>query len=303
MQSVGALSRQNEEVIRNALRRNASDEALFARASPEYALAPQSLHRAYVSTPNMAGLALHEPAARAPASRNGGMYADQIFDPRAAPSPLGPFAPAAHAPEAGNEFFCPPCAVQCSGATSWAEHGKGRKHKANVARAAKGSKANAKIYEPQYAPAPVPVPVPPVPQYAAAPPGLGAPPGFASSGAGKQPGERKRRSGPAPDLRPPPALSGLGPMEAQRRSLPVFAYREKLLATIGANSVVVVEGETGSGKTTQVPQFVLEQAAAAGEACNVVVSQPRRVSAMSIAERVAQERGTPSLRLPPSRFM
>jgi hypothetical protein len=109
------------------------------------------------------------------------------------------------------------------------------------------------------------------------------------------PKANKRRNGaPAPSLQPPPKLAsgdGMGPMAAQRRGLPVFAWREELLKTIGANRVTVVEGETGSGKTTQVPQFVMEDAAARGIACNVVVAQPRRISAMSVAERVASERG------------
>jgi uncharacterized membrane protein YgcG len=86
-------------------------------------------------------------------------------------------------------------------------------------------------------------------------------------------------------------LQDMGPLTAQRKALPVFGYREELLRTIEHNRVVVVEGETGSGKTTQVPHYVLEAAAAAGQPCNVVVAQPRRISAMSVAERVAAERG------------
>ncbi|KAL9178288.1 hypothetical protein ACHAXT_001716 [Thalassiosira profunda] len=64
-----------------------------------------------------------------------------------------------------------------------------------------------------------------------------------------------------------------------------------VLETISSNRATVVEGETGSGKTTQVPQYVLEDAAQRGVPCNIVVAQPRRVSAMSVAERVASERG------------
>ena len=94
-----------------------------------------------------------------------------------------------------------------------------------------------------------------------------------------------------PDLNPPPALASGGPMAAQRKSLPVFSFREKLLATIHNNAVTVIEGETGSGKTTQVPQYVLEDAAERGETGNIIVAQPRRISAMSVAERVAAERG------------
>ena len=49
-------------------------------------------------------------------------------------------------------------------------------------------------------------------------------------------------------------------MRAERDALPVASFRERLLEAIERNRVTVVEGETGSGKTTQVPQYVLEQA-------------------------------------------
>lgn len=56
--------------------------------------------------------------------------------------------------------------------------------------------------------------------------------------------------------------------------------------------MVVISGETGCGKTTQVPQFVLDSVEEAGEgAARVVCTQPRRISAIGVAERVAAERG------------
>jgi len=57
--------------------------------------------------------------------------------------------------------------------------------------------------------------------------------------------------------------------------------------------VVVVSGETGCGKTTQLPQYILESEteAARGAVCNIICTQPRRISAMSVSERVAAERG------------
>ena len=60
---------------------------------------------------------------------------------------------------------------------------------------------------------------------------------------------------------------------------------------IRAAAVVVVEGETGCGKTTQVPQFILEDAAARNEPCSIICTQPRRIAATSLARRVASERG------------
>ena len=56
--------------------------------------------------------------------------------------------------------------------------------------------------------------------------------------------------------------------------------------------VLIVKGETGSGKTTQLAQFVLEEAIQNGNPadCSIIVTQPRKISAISIAERMARER-------------
>ncbi|XP_037496022.1 DExH-box ATP-dependent RNA helicase DExH3, partial [Jatropha curcas] len=78
-----------------------------------------------------------------------------------------------------------------------------------------------------------------------------------------------------------------------RRSLPAYKERDALLKAISENQVVVVSGETGCGKTTQLPQYILESEieAARGAACSIICTQPRRISAMSVSERVAAERG------------
>jgi len=57
--------------------------------------------------------------------------------------------------------------------------------------------------------------------------------------------------------------------------------------------VIVISGETGCGKTTQIPQFILESEIEAnrGAFCSIICTQPRRISAMSVSERVAYERG------------
>jgi pre-mRNA-splicing factor ATP-dependent RNA helicase DHX15/PRP43 len=73
-----------------------------------------------------------------------------------------------------------------------------------------------------------------------------------------------------------------------RQNLPVYEAREELLRKLNENPVVVLEGETGSGKTTQVPQFLVE-AGYADNGLMVCCTQPRRVAAMSVAKRVAEE--------------
>lgn len=78
-----------------------------------------------------------------------------------------------------------------------------------------------------------------------------------------------------------------------RQSLPLWRQRQKIVETIANNQVVVLTGETGCGKTTQVPQFVLEdyELNGVGADVHIVVTQPRRIAAISVAERVAWERG------------
>uniref|UniRef100_A0A672JZQ7 RNA helicase n=1 Tax=Sinocyclocheilus grahami TaxID=75366 RepID=A0A672JZQ7_SINGR len=81
----------------------------------------------------------------------------------------------------------------------------------------------------------------------------------------------------------------------EREQLPVFQHRQQVLEALRCHRVLVIAGETGSGKSTQIPQFILEELLANGEAaqpCNVVVTQPRRISATSLASRVSQELGS-----------
>ncbi|MDQ6938367.1 MAG: DEAD/DEAH box helicase, partial [Actinomycetota bacterium] len=72
--------------------------------------------------------------------------------------------------------------------------------------------------------------------------------------------------------------------------LPVTAAREELLAAIAANQVLVVAGETGSGKTTQLPKLCLELGR--GVRGRIGHTQPRRIAARTVAERIASELGT-----------
>uniref|UniRef100_A0A8B9J5M9 Helicase ATP-binding domain-containing protein n=1 Tax=Astyanax mexicanus TaxID=7994 RepID=A0A8B9J5M9_ASTMX len=75
--------------------------------------------------------------------------------------------------------------------------------------------------------------------------------------------------------------------------LPVDSHKERLLKAVADSRVLVVAGETGCGKTTRIPRFLLEGRVRDGEGahCNVLVTQPRRISAVSVAQRVAHEMG------------
>ncbi|CAK9212236.1 unnamed protein product [Sphagnum troendelagicum] len=77
----------------------------------------------------------------------------------------------------------------------------------------------------------------------------------------------------------------------QRRSLPIASVAEKLVEHVKKNDTLVVIGETGSGKTTQLPQFLHSTGFCKG-GMMIGITQPRRVAAITVATRVAEEMGT-----------
>ena len=77
-------------------------------------------------------------------------------------------------------------------------------------------------------------------------------------------------------------------MKETRESLPIFPFRESLLEAVDNHQVLIIEGETGSGKTTQIPQYLFEAGYTDGN-MKIGCTQPRRVAAMSVAARVAEE--------------
>ena len=79
-------------------------------------------------------------------------------------------------------------------------------------------------------------------------------------------------------------------MEETRKSLPIYTYRDQFLAALEQYQILVIVGETGSGKTTQLPQYLHEAGYTKG-GLKVGCTQPRRVAAMSVAARVADEMG------------
>uniref|UniRef100_A0A2K6DAS0 ATP-dependent DNA/RNA helicase DHX36 n=1 Tax=Macaca nemestrina TaxID=9545 RepID=A0A2K6DAS0_MACNE len=81
-------------------------------------------------------------------------------------------------------------------------------------------------------------------------------------------------------------------MQHFREKLPSYGMQKELVNLIDKHQVTVISGETGCGKTTQVTQFILDNyiERGKGSACRIVCTQPRRISAISVAERVAAER-------------
>jgi len=78
-------------------------------------------------------------------------------------------------------------------------------------------------------------------------------------------------------------------IKKNREGLPIYPHRGELLKAIRDNQIIIIDGETGSGKTTQIPQYLHEvEYTKLGK---IGVTQPRRVAAMSVAARVAREMG------------
>ncbi|XP_029453911.1 ATP-dependent RNA helicase TDRD9 isoform X2 [Rhinatrema bivittatum] len=76
----------------------------------------------------------------------------------------------------------------------------------------------------------------------------------------------------------------------QYPDLPITKCKEELISLIETNSVVIVRGATGSGKSTQLPQFILDYFTLSSSYCNIVVTQPRKIGASSIARWICEER-------------
>lgn len=80
-------------------------------------------------------------------------------------------------------------------------------------------------------------------------------------------------------------------MLTSRMTLPIWHYRGSILAAIEDHQVVIVCGATGCGKSTQVPTFILENELSQGRPCKIYCTEPRRISAISLARRVSEELG------------
>ncbi|ORX37412.1 P-loop containing nucleoside triphosphate hydrolase protein [Kockovaella imperatae] len=82
-------------------------------------------------------------------------------------------------------------------------------------------------------------------------------------------------------------------MRTQRKGLPIYTKAKQIMDRISEDDVTVLVAATGSGKTTQIPQMILDDYIDRGQGaeCNILCTQPRRLAARSVAERVAAERG------------
>ena len=83
-------------------------------------------------------------------------------------------------------------------------------------------------------------------------------------------------------------------MRAARQTLPAWELQESIVKAVDGHQVTIVSGETGSGKSTQVVQFVLDDMINrhCGAAASIICTQPRRISALGLADRVSDERCT-----------
>ncbi|KAJ3851495.1 P-loop containing nucleoside triphosphate hydrolase protein [Lentinula lateritia] len=80
-------------------------------------------------------------------------------------------------------------------------------------------------------------------------------------------------------------------MLVHRNALPIASYRDIIINTLEQSQVLVLSGETGCGKSTQLPTFILEDQLSRGKPCKIYCTEPRRISAISLAQRVSRELG------------
>lgn len=107
---------------------------------------------------------------------------------------------------------------------------------------------------------------------------------------------RERKKSPNRTVSKRRCKSPVQPRVKPALDLPVAAFKDEIIELLSSNAIIVVVGETGSGKTTQIPQYLFDserfrETFAGGQKLRIAVTQPRRVAAVAMARRVAQERG------------
>ncbi|KAJ5151042.1 uncharacterized protein N7482_010294 [Penicillium canariense] len=76
-----------------------------------------------------------------------------------------------------------------------------------------------------------------------------------------------------------------------RMTLPIWNFKDDILSTLNTHQALIICSETGSGKSTQIPSYILEHEMLHGRPCKIYVTEPRRISAISLARRVSEELG------------
>ncbi|CAL8119186.1 unnamed protein product [Orchesella dallaii] len=76
-----------------------------------------------------------------------------------------------------------------------------------------------------------------------------------------------------------------------RKQLPIWQHQQQILESLERHRICFIQGATGSGKTTQVPQFILDDATSKSKCVRIICTVPRRLAAVTLSERVAEERG------------
>lgn len=94
-----------------------------------------------------------------------------------------------------------------------------------------------------------------------------------------------------PNISHPKGGEALG---EKQKLLPIYEHREEILGALQKSQVITIVGERGCGKTTQVPQYILEQCRRESTPCRIVSVQPRHISVVAAHDRVAAEEGETS---------
>ncbi|CAF4582214.1 unnamed protein product [Rotaria sp. Silwood2] len=76
-------------------------------------------------------------------------------------------------------------------------------------------------------------------------------------------------------------------------TLPVYVQKDKILSIIETNSITIIQGNTGSGKSTQIPQYIFDDYVKRSKPVNIIVTQPRRFAARSLCEHISRSRNWP----------
>ena len=80
-------------------------------------------------------------------------------------------------------------------------------------------------------------------------------------------------------------------MLSARKTLPIWQFRHQIIDAIEHHQVIIICGQTGCGKSTQVPAYIMENELLNGRSCKIYCTEPRRISAISLARRVSEELG------------